>query len=627
MKRLLLSLIVASALPGLEAARAAAQVVEAPAAASASSLNLGLAPLAAAPGAALPSLVPSAAPSASLPAAPALRPLPALNKTALGTLAAKAAPLAQAAASKGAAPESLRHDAAWERSSGRTSASVAVPAFAGLGSPRLGPSAVSPRAAAPGLGANPLQSLTREQKTTIGIVAGVVAAVGITIGAFWYHAAKKNEVWDASKSAAEVVQIQRAQDAKDESTLLDISQEAYARRQRMLDRIAQAQAGNKDRVDDKDHDPINKAEAYAAFDGLIGGRAALSHNAVSQDPAKRLGEQTLATWQGRINDEQAKAAARGFDGDLAVRLQEMSIEEGRETAAAGRIGGDFKTFKDKVPSLFGGNMSSQFDRADEALQSFKSGEIDAEDAVRAAADAAMRGRVDGRLYAANAEYQGHRDHRDRLGDLHDRVEPVLEQAQRVDKDLSDAIDHLHSRQLYLALAMQHEDDVETYTGSDGKTHTRHVDNSGTYKLLAATEASNAQASISSAKAGMAALRPLIEQLRRDKGIGEEGLGFALNSNTGSVSGNGGLGVWGDLFLPGFWSFIGSSFDESHVQNARSRFAPVLQGLQSVQNEVGVRKASESGWVDGRIQREVNDEMGRARPDLKADLAKVQAGRP
>jgi hypothetical protein len=225
----------------------------------------------------------------------------------------------------------------------------------------------------------------------------------------------------------------------------------------------------------------------------------------------------------------------------------------------------------------------------------------------------MRGRVSDKIYGQDAEFRGHRDHRDKLSELDARVAPALETAKKVNQDLQDVESHLKSRSYDLMMATMHEHDVETYTDDDGNEQTRVVDNSGMWKMLAANEASSAQAAAAAANAGMAALKPEIEALRRDPGIQAEGLGFALmGSPSGNSNGAGFLGVWGDLFLPGWISMIGTISSESQASHAQAQFAPALNGLQTVDTEIRSRQGQEAGWVDAKISADLQGQLEQAK---------------
>jgi hypothetical protein len=564
---------------------AAAQVVEGPLTAP----SLGVAVPVETAALAIPDAQPV---SRALGAAPERLPDGNLSLGSLDRLQQPTVRLSRSIETGEASPESLSTSVSWDRAKARTGAVDAGPAQ--------------------GLGASPAETW-RAIPTWTKVVTGITLAVGITVGALYLHGKHKNDVWKNSKSAALVVEVEKARGESRVEDLHAIGDEAYSRRDRMSERIKEAESRGQKTVDDKTHDSLDKAKAYRAFDGMVGGRARLNENAVSKDPKTRMGEQLPSAWDSRVGELEQDALRSGFEGRLALGLSELNGEIGREEGRRNQIAGDLKDFDARVPSLFGGNMKMHSERAQADLKEFDKIESGPEEALFAGKTSAMRGRVSDRLYGESGEFRGHRDHRDKLTELHGRVQPALETAERVDQDLQDLEHHLHQRTYYLLIASQHEHDEEPCgKDEDGDEKTCEVDNSGMYKVMAANEASAAQASASAANAGIAALKPMIRQLREDQGIKDENLTFALIGTSAHSNGSGFFGVWGDLFLPSWASMFGNFSAESQASDARTKFAPALGGIRSVQSEIDSRTGQEAGWVDGRITTDVNGQMEKAK---------------
>src|SRR5262249_10747704 len=153
----------------------------------------------------------------------------------------------------------------------------------------------------------------------------------------------------------------------------------------------------------------------------------------SKDPKARMGEQLPSAWDSRIGELEQDALGSGFEGKLALGLSELRGEVGREEGRRNEIERDFKDFGDRTPSLFGGNMKMHSERAQAVLKEFDRIESGPEESLLAGKPSAMRGRVSDRIYGESGEFRGHRDHRDKLAELHGRVQPALETAERVDQ--------------------------------------------------------------------------------------------------------------------------------------------------------------------------------------------------
>jgi hypothetical protein len=234
-----------------------------------------------------------------------------------------------------------------------------------------------------------------------------------------------------------------------------------------------------------------------------------------------------------------------------------------------------------------------------------------------AKNAAMRGRVSEKLYKADGTFHGHRDHRDALTDLFNaKVDPAYQTASRIDSDLSSMISHRHSEASWLVIASMHTHDAvdhsETTYDSKGNAHTRHwttyEDNSGTYRALAAIEASAAASDARSANDGLARLKPMVGGLYADKQIAVEDLRGMLPAAPGGSVGEGDFNVVSDLLFHPMIGFFGSLSSASSGESARSSFAPVLNSLRRLDAEVAGRRDGEINWVETAITTDLEGEM-------------------
>ncbi|MCX5794255.1 MAG: hypothetical protein NTY77_02010 [Elusimicrobia bacterium] len=446
----------------------------------------------------------------------------------------------------------------------------------------------------------------------VAIVAAVVAAgTGVYL---WLRGKSKNDTWQNSKSNQDIIALEKARRDNDPAALEKIKTEARGRQQRMDERVANAQSAGSRSVTLSDGKslPVQSAQTYAAFDGLVAARSEINENAVSQDPAKRVGGQPPAVWQSQLTGLESQAKQTESEGALALSLKSMRSEIGREDAAAGRYEKDISRFDASVPGLFGGRLKEMTKRAQTDLNEFKSAEIAPEKALLEKTNGAMRGRVSDRLTAKDTEYQGHLAHLDTLNQAADgTLKSAVEMAQQVDKDMADMSSHEHNRAFNLLLASQNESVlVDDYDGQGRKTGSHYEDHSATFKALAASEGAEARASAASAQAGVKALNTIIPLLHKDPVLKAEGLTFALPANSGKGPNSSGS-VFFDFWLPASWNFFGTMFSESQAGQARASFAPIKGSLESVMAEVNSRRSGERAWTDKRIDGVLDGQMKQA----------------
>lgn len=582
--------------PAFAAPSAAFSVVAAPA------ISLTAAPSLAAPSFA-PALAPAAIPAPALAAVPAAS--VAVEPQAAPSARAALTPMSGAAA-KGA-------DLAPFYEGGRAAASVGDGVEAGA--PALRPSGLAAASVRDGGPSNFAPSPNRGERgsahTVLIVLIGVVAAIAIAVGVIWHHGQKQNDLWQNSKSNQDIVSVEKARRAGDDATLFAIAKDARVRQKDMVEKVADAQSRGVKKVDDATGDDLKTARAYASFDGLAGMRAEENANAVSKDASKRVGGELPATWRDRVVALDAAAKASGDEGALALSLRALRAEIVRDQAASSRFAGDIKDFDEHVPGMFGGRLKEMEKRAQADLDEFNSSELGAKQALYDQYDGAMRARVSAKLAAQSPEFQGHLAHMDRLNDAAQSLQPALELARQVDKDLQDMISHEHSREADLFLASQNEHVKVDDTDDKGNVIGYHYeDHSTTYKALAASEGAEARASAASAQAGIKALHTMLPLLRKDKTLNDEGLAFALPAqNNASVSQNG--SVFFDFWIPASWNLFGSLFTESQASQARGAFSPVLNGLEQVSQEVANRKAGEAAWTNKAIDKDLDRQAAAA----------------
>lgn len=446
----------------------------------------------------------------------------------------------------------------------------------------------------------------------VAIVAAVVAAgTGVY---FWLRGKSKNDAWQNSKSNQDIIALEKARRDNDPAALEKIKTEARGRQQRMDERVANAQSAGSKSVELSDGKslPVKEARTYAAFDGLVAARAEINENAVSQDPAKRVGGQPPAVWRSQLAGLESQAKQTESEGPLALSLKSMRSEIGSEDAAAGRYEKDISRFDASVPGLFGGRLKEMTKRAQQDLNEFKTAEIAPEKAMLEKTNGAMRGRVSDRLTAKDSDYQSHLAHLDTLNQAAEgTLKSAVEMAAQVDKDMADMSSHEHNRAFNLLIASQNENvEVADYDSQGRQTGSHYEDHSATFKALAASEGAEARASAASAQAGVKALNTIIPLLHKDPVLKGEGLTFALPANSGKGPNSNGS-VFFDFWLPASWSFFGTMFSESQAGQARASFAPVKGSLESVMAEVNSRRGGERAWTDKRIDGVLDGQMKQA----------------
>jgi len=255
--------------------------------------------------------------------------------------------------------------------------------------------------------------------------------------------------------------------------------------------------------------------------------------------------------------------------------------------------------------MFGGKMKEHQARGERDLAEFRGSEMVPEEGLLAAANQAMRERVSDRLYRESGDFKAHRDRMDRLAEtLESKVKPVADIARSIDKDLQDMAEARRLEAYYLLMASQHENDP---VYNDKGEVTGYEDNSGMWKTMAATQASQAQSKAAGANAGLRAMKALLTPLYKDPVLKAEGLVFAL-PNGADQRVSEGHGIFWDIFMPSLFSFFSNMGSQSQANEARAKFSPVLASLQSVESELNSRRAAEASSVNGAVTADLDRQM-------------------
>jgi hypothetical protein len=448
----------------------------------------------------------------------------------------------------------------------------------------------------------------------IQILVCVGWAAAAAIACFYAVSVRRNAFWISSKSARDLAALEQALARCDAAEMIRIGAEAANRDARMSRIIDSARQDN--RRDDHTSASQSPSEAvrYSAFDRLVIGRAALALDAVSRDPSSRIGGELPETWTTRLEVDESQARQTAFEGHLALQLKSLANEIDSETRAGRDIQRDIEIFAGFVPRIFGGEMHAQVKAARDDLAAYESAEVAPENEIHARFSRAMRRRVSDRMYGESDEFRRHRDRFDRLAALCGKLDAVVSTARGIDAHLASAAAHLQSEQTYLALAAANTcvSVTHTRTNSEGQTetYTTQEDQSGSYRVAAAMEASAAASEASAAEQAFSLLSKLVAELRDDPTIESEGFHSGLpEAQAGRV--DAGSGAWTAWFLPPLFGLFSSMRGASSVATTRASFAPVLRALEKLDEDVSSRKAGEDSWVNARISANLEQQIARA----------------
>jgi hypothetical protein len=571
----------------------------------------------------LPSVAP--APAAAVPAPAAA--LPALQKLSAETGAAKPGSVESAASLD-------RHfDAAGSNGKNGSDAPSVLGTVSGASSSLSpsGASSPSPRATPPPRSPRDGQRGAVNVKL-IAIIGGVVLAVAILVGALLHSGHKQDAFWKDSKASTDVVAVETARRAGDAESLFKIAAEARKRQAQETEQVADAKSRHQDKIGAQS---VSDVEKLAAFDGMAAARAELGANDVSKDAARRMGGRLTSEWQAKLGTLDAEARAAGFEGKVARELDVLGTEVAGERAADARLQADVSAFSDKLPTLGGGLLKEQAQKARGELSAFESNELNAEAALQAQEAGAVRGRLYARLSSGSSEFKSHADRRDALASLADgSLKSAVELSESLDNDLRDMSTHLASKTTHLKEASRWDDEAQRLQRVEVKdqakdaqgnvmhdaagniVYTVHYedqsgparDNARRERDAARSEADQARGLGVSADRSAVALRTLVVTLRRDPLVAREGLQASVPATVPGIR----------VYIGYDWYDVGSAdvdfflnqLTEQQANEVRARFGGVVEPLRQAQSEVNGRRSSESGWLDKRVDDELAREKAR-----------------
>ena len=125
--------------------------------------------------------------------------------------------------------------------------------------------------------------------------------------------------------------------------------------------------------------------------------------------------------------------------------------------------------------------------------------------------------------------------------------------------------------------------------------------------MAAVAASAAASAASAANEDMKKLQTYMPQLEKHPVVKSENLqAFLPKAHAGEV--NEGHGFLMSYFLPPLFNLFMSMSSASDGEQAQREFAPILQSLRTMNQEVDTRKEGENKWVNGEIDKDLNQQM-------------------
>jgi hypothetical protein len=467
-------------------------------------------------------------------------------------------------------------------------------------------------------------AVDRTKITVAAVIGGIVLIVGIIVGVMWHNANEKNKEWNDSKSNQDIVLIEKSRRAADsgdksaEDTLYKVGVEARARQGRMKEGIDDAKSKGDKNVENKTGDDLKKAEFFRAADGLVGARAEINHNAVSQDASKRIGKQLPAAWASKLAEEDRYAQDTRFEGNLALALQELNGELKAEQAKGEGLKQDLADFDRQVPNHFKGRLGDMSKKGQADLREYQTKELDAENATFAKHNDAMRARVKAKLADGSAEFKTHQDHLKRLSDARDVLKPAVEIAAEADKQLEEMARYERDRVANLALAAQNERVWVEDRDDQGRPAGGHYeDRSDMYKKFAAEAGAKARAAAAGAQGSLKALKTILPLLRTNGTLKEEGLASLIPVDPKTRVDQRGS-VFFDFWMDASWTLFFESWNESAANQARGAFGPIKGQLDGAYTLIGERESEERSWVNGSVDAELKAQIEKAKQQKAAE---------
>lgn len=406
------------------------------------------------------------------------------------------------------------------------------------------------------------------------IVVPAVVVIGTFVGIYYYRASERAREWANSPQASQMALVEKARAERDAEALDRLGDEARASR---AGRNLQDALGRR----------------HAAYDGAVAARADLNENAVSQDPALRIGETPPAAWRRTLTDENAAAAAGGHEGRLALGLQALKAELDRQDFEAKRLSRDIEEFADHTPNLFADRMREQVAKARAELKEFSGGEVSGELALYNGLTRAMRDRVTDRLAGADAVFREAQARSARLSlVLSGELIGSLDAAQRADEHLADASRH---RRDWRDLTKRAEEE-------------RDPEQAKRLREQASAARDGYLAGVAKAEALLEVLDDRFVALHGDAALRAEGLQHPIVANIEIgrrlFSGRQSWLRPDDLYLPDH-----PTVDD--LQDARLALSPILSALKQVKASAESEAARVREQIDARVDEEIRLDMREA----------------
>ena len=427
----------------------------------------------------------------------------------------------------------------------------------------------------------------------------VITGVGATaVGGIAIVAQRAKKLWTGSLAALKL-------------NAIDHAQADSAELPKVLDELRHASAEAKAPTTNKQQAQV-KARDGAFLDlAIVRGELALDN---ASDPKVRSSGITLESWTHQVSELEQAARARvtsTSEGRLALALRDVGAEVQKEEGMVARETEAITRFEDHVPIAFGGVMAKEATTAKTQVKKLVDGELAGERSLHQAKTAAMRGRVSDRVAGERPEFLKRRT---RFRDLNALSEGLLgdtvNSARRAHSEMSSAKSDLTTQALYEVQALAHTADTESYTADDGKPQTRTVDNSGTYRTMAASSAASAATHVAEANTQFKQLSKGLKALSTDPTMAKEQL--LSPQHQGEVS-DSGPGIAQQLFMPEVFNLFGTLSASSGLSTAQDKLAPKLKALESLASVVSTREHTEKTWVETQIDDDLGRQMTAAAP--------------
>ncbi|MBF0521685.1 MAG: UDP-glucose 4-epimerase GalE [Candidatus Omnitrophica bacterium] len=443
-------------------------------------------------------------------------------------------------------------------------------------------------------------------------LATTLAAIGLgatlLVGGFYYHGATQSQIWEKSKSKADIVSIEKYHQQRDRMGLKVISKKAEARYQKIIREIQRAREQKAKTVGNETNDKIALAEKYSVFDQFTETYADLAENDVDDNPAQRMGGNVPSAWKTRLGSQERDAVETGREGILALTLNNLSNEIGIQLRLINVEKKHINQFKKVAPTFFKGEMGTDIGKVDSSLTNYFVNENTTETQMLNDYTFRQRDRVNKMLYKTNASYHWHSDHFSGLSNFHQKkLSPAIQSADKIVKYIKSMQSNKSLETMNLGLATMHMADVEMETDQDGHMTTKIVNNSGPYLALAATFAAAASVDAHNANKEAARLKNLLPLFMNDPLFQQENLQGPFANLNWKDQASGILHPILDFVLPPTFSLIGNIFSDNGSTGLQT-IEPVRQALHTSEASITPRINVEHKWIDGQIDTEISRQI-------------------